>query len=389
MKRPLVSKSFLAPAVCAAVLALPSAALASSISGIVTAPGGGPIQGVEVCPTPQPYTFETSCVETGPTGQYKYDGLPGGNYMVHFSAERANLKYVSEFYNDRSYSWEADLFNLGSAEDKALNVELAEGGSIGGVVTDEGTDQPIADIRACAIDHEGIPVRCSNTGPSGEYQLNGLPSGVYDIEYEGGNRVNYLREFYEDAETWAEATDVTVAAPALTPAIDAKLAAGAQILGHVSTVGTGAPLSNEMVCAEEQAPGEYQACDWTDAAGNYAIRSIPAGTYLVAFGIEFLPFGRAVGQWWQGASTAGTATPIAIAPPETRAGIDGQLPARYQPPRPESLQVTLLPAPPTPRALHCGKGFRKKFVKGKQRCVKVHKRHHRRGHGPHAVATGR
>ncbi len=335
--------------------------------------------------------MKPACVETGPGGQYKYDGLPGGNYIVRFSAERANLKYVSEFYDDKPYNWEADLFNLGPAEDKALNVELAEGGSIGGTVTDENTGLPIAGIRACAIDHEGIPTRCSDTGPNGEYQLNGLPSGEYDVEYEGGNRVNYLREFYEDAETWAAATDVTVAAPALTPGIDAELAPGAQILGHVSAIGTGAPLADEMVCAEEQPPGEYQACDWTDSAGDYAIRSIPAGTYVVAFGLEYLPFGRTAGQWWQGASTRADATPIVIAPPETRAGIDGQLPAKYQPPGPEPLKVTLLPGPPNPKPLHCKKGFHKKFVKGKRRCVKVHKKHHShsRKQGPRAVATGR
>ena len=79
MKRSHASKFFLASVVCAAFLVLPSDALASSISGTVTASGGVPIPGVEVCPTPQPYTFETSCVETGPTGQYKYDGLQGGN----------------------------------------------------------------------------------------------------------------------------------------------------------------------------------------------------------------------------------------------------------------------------------------------------------------------
>ncbi|HEV7483021.1 MAG TPA: carboxypeptidase-like regulatory domain-containing protein [Solirubrobacterales bacterium] len=390
MKRSLVSKSLLVSVACAAALVLPSAALASSISGTVTAPGGGGIQGVEVCPTPQPYTFETICVETGPSGQYKYDGLPGGNYIVRFSAERENLKYVSEFYNDKPYSYEADLFDLGPAEDKPLDVELAEGGSIGGTVTDEG-GQPIADIRACAIDPEGIPTRCANTGTNGEYQLNGLPTGEYDVEYEGGNRVNYLSEFYEDAETSAEATDVTVTAPALTPDINAKLAPGAQILGHVSAVDTGTPLADEMVCVEEQPPGEYEACDWTDSAGNYAIRSIPSGTYVVAFGVEFLPFGRTAGQWWQGASTRAGAAPITIAPPETRAGIDGQLPPKYQPPRPEPLQVTLLPAPPAPKPLRCKKGFRKKFVKGKQRCVKIHKKHlrHSHKHGPHAVATGR
>jgi hypothetical protein len=391
MKRSRVSKIFLASAVCGVLLALPSIASASSISGTVTAPGGVPIQGVEVCPTPRPYTFETSCVETGPTGQYRYEGLPGGNYIVYFSANRANLKYVSEFYDHKAYSWEADLFELGSAEDKALNVELAEGGSISGIVTDEATELSIPGIRTCAIDHEGIPRRCSDTNANGEYQLNGLPTGAYDVEYEGGNRVNYLREFYKDAETWAQATDVNVTASETTPNINAKLTPGAQILGHVSEVGTGTPLGNVRVCAEAQPPKEYEDCASTDSFGNYAMRSLRAATYLVSFDVEYAPIShfQIFGQWWQGAATRAEATPIDILSQETRTGIDGQLPKRYQPPPPQPIQVSTFPTP-RPAPLHCKQGFRKKWVKGKQHCVKVHRKHHRNegGHGPHAVATG-
>jgi hypothetical protein len=355
-------------------MAAPSPAAAGSISGTVTAEGGGSIEGVEVCPTPQPYTFETSCVETGPSGQYKLDGLPGSDYIIRFSADRANLRYVSEFYNDKAYSWEADLFNLGPAEDRGLNVALAEGGSISGAVTDETTAQPIADVRACAIDQQGIPRRCSDTGTNGEYQLNGLPGGVYNIEYEGGSRVNYLREFFEDAETWAAATDVTVTAPATTPDIDAELSPGAQILGHVSTVGTGVPRERVFVCADEVDPGEYQGCDLTDSNGDYAIRSLPAGTYLVAFELEYMPFGLIAGQWWQGAATMAEATPIAIAPPETRTGIDGRLPELFPKPKPKPIQVSLIPRTSLPDALKkCKKGFHKKWVKGTKRCVRKHK----------------
>jgi hypothetical protein len=394
MKRSRVSKFFLASAVGAAFLALPVTASASSISGTVTdSVSHNGIEGVEVCPTPRPYTFETSCVVTGPTGQYRYEGLPGGNYIVYFSANRANLKYVSEFYDHKAYSWEADLFELGSAEDKALNVELAEGGSISGIVTDEATELPIPDIRACAIDHQGIPRRCSDTNASGEYQLNGLPTGAYDVEYEGDNRVNYLREFFEDAETWAQATDVTVTAPTTTSSIDAKLTPGAQILGHVSEVGTGIPLANVRVCAEAQPAKEYEDCAPTDAAGNYAMRSLPAATYLVSFDVEYAPIShfQIFGQWWQGAATRAEATPIDILSQETRSGIDGQLPKRYQPSPPEPIQVSTFPTPRSTLPLHCKQGFRKKWIKGKQHCVKVHRKHHRNesGHGPHAVATGR
>jgi hypothetical protein len=313
---------------------VPALAAAGSISGTVTAEGGGPLQGVEVCPTPQPYTFETTCVETGPAGTYKLDGLPGGSYLVHFSTQQNNLRYVSEFYDNERYNWEADLFPLGASENATLDVALAEGGSIGGTVTDEETEGPIAGIWTCAIDSQGIPVRCDLSDANGDYLLNGLPTGAYSVEYEGGNNVNYLREFYEDAATWAAATDVNVTAPATTSGIDAKLARGAEILGRVTHINTGAPLEGVMVCASQPEPAEYEACDWTTAAGNYALRSLPAGTYLVEFGIEFLPSGRTAGQWWNGASSAAEADPIVIAPPETRSGIDGQLDLFIPPPPP-------------------------------------------------------
>jgi len=358
---------------------VPALAAASSISGTVSDENTHVgIAGIEVCPTPQPYTFETSCVDTDSGGHYLLPGLPGGNYLVHFSAWRNNLKYVSEFYDNKAYSFEADLFALGAAEDRQLNVELAEGGSISGTVTDEGTGLPIAGIAACAIDHEGIPPRCANSDSNGNYILNGLPSGEYSVEFEGGNRVNYLREFYEDAESWAAATKVSVTAPATTPGIDGKLAPGAQILGHVSQVGTGLPVPDVFVCAIEKAPGEREGCDSTDSEGNYAIRSLEAGTYYVAFEREFLPFGPSALQWWNGKSSLAEADPIEIAPPETRSGIDGQVDRPIWHPAEEQHPGSPPPAP-RPKPVKCRKGFHRKLVKGKRRCVRKH-RHHRHHH---------
>lgn len=361
---------------------VPALAAASSISGTVSDENTHlGIGGVEVCPTPQPYTFEVSCVETDSSGHYSVNGLPGGNYIVNFSAWRNNLKYVSEFYDNKAYGFEADLFAVGSSEAATLDVELAEGGSIAGTVTHEGSGEPIAGIAACAIDEEGIPPRCALSNSSGEYILNGLPSGEYSVEFEGGNRVNYLREFYEDAETWAAATKVSVTAPATTSDIDGKLAPGAEILGHVSQVGTGLPLAGVFVCALEKAPGEREGCDSTDAEGNYAIRSLEAGTYYVAFEREFLPFGPTALQWWNGASSLAEADPIEIAPPESRTGIDGQLNKPIWHPEEHAPEGTPLP-PPHPKPLpKCKKGFHRKLVKGKRRCVRKHHKHrHHRHH---------
>jgi hypothetical protein len=368
-------------AVCAALCAAPAGAIAGSISGTVTAEAGGaPIPEVRVCQYERNGAVEESCTQTDGSGGYAFGGLPAGSYLIGFSGQPGNLKWADEIYDNRVHSWEADLVAIGASQTRGgVDAALAEGGSISGTLTEEGTGVQIAGIWACAIDHEGIPARCSESGPNGEYVLNGLRSGDYSVEFEGGNKVNYLREFYEDAETWAAATDVPVTAPGPTAGIDAELSPGAQILGRVGEIGTGAPLANIMVCAVEPAPGEYEACDYTDSNGEYAIRSIRAGTYLVAFGKEYGPFGVQVGQWWYGVPTAQEATPIAIAPPETRTGIDGRIANPYPSP-PESvaattsaIPLTLTKAPPPPP--RCRKGFhRRKLPGGRSRCARKHRR---------------
>lgn len=375
-----------------AVLA-PAFAAAGSISGTVTAAGGGSIEGIEVCARPEPYEFETECVATDVAGSYGLVDLPAADYRIRLSADEGNLRYISEYYDDTIYSYEADLFELEAGEDATVDAELAEGGSISGTVVDETTAEPIEGLWPCAS-AEWI-VRCGPTNADGEYIINGLPTGTYKVEFWGANAVNYLTEWYDDSPTIGTSTAVEVTAPATTPGKDAELAPGAQILGRVTESGTGAPLEGELVCAEE--PGfdgyEQAGCDLTDESGEYTIRGLPAGTYIVSFGLEYAPeFGSPVhGQWWQGASSREEAEPITIAPPETRAEINAVLPNPYSPPEPEPDPVLGSGSPDsaavTPPALvlkkplpRCKKGFHRKLVKGKKRCVRKHRRHRKPTH---------
>lgn len=370
---------------CGLAAALALAAIAPALAAGATVSGTVSdevtdlwIAGVDVCFQPQPEAFETECDETDATGHYEVPGLPAGGYYVRFSADRNNLKYITEFFDDAQGFLDRDLFNL-EAGGATLDAELAVGGAIAGTLSDETSGMPVAGVRACALDSQGFWPRCVFSDGNGEYLLNGVPSGAFRVEYEGGNLVNYLYELYEDAATGASATHVAVTAPATSSGIDAELAPGAEILGRVSDVGSGAPAADVMVCAEEPAPGEYQACAWTDPAGAYAIRSLPAGTYLVSFGLEYVPFGGLIaGQWWQGAATAAEADPIVIAPPEARAGIDGQVADSESPGVPSGIGATTISPPPSgaqPRAKpkKCKRGFQRKTVKGKRRCVRKQK----------------
>jgi hypothetical protein len=384
-----LGSAFIGGLLCLVVI-VPATASAATISGTVTAEGGGPIAAVEVCPTPQPYTFEVDCTETDGAGHYALTELPGADYYLRFSGWRENLPYVDEFYDDAHDFDDADLAHVDALQTLTIDTALAAGGAIAGSVKDDGTEAPIAGIRACAIDHEGGTERCGISDAGGAYVINGLPSGKYDVEFEGSNQVSYLHEFYENAATWAEATDVEVTAPATVTGIDDELAPGAGISGHVTDPATGAPAKGVFVCAEEPPPREQQGCAYTDEAGSYAIASLPAGTYVVAFELEYFPWGHWAEEWWNEAATMEEADPIELAPPEMRTGIDGHAsgPAWQQEPESEAepeaqpptvlLPPVTLPVPPHRRALKCKKGFHKKKVHGKVRCVKKPKHRHPR-----------
>jgi hypothetical protein len=372
---------------CAIAATCAPAALAGGISGTVSADGSGvPIAGVEVCPRRQPYTVETACATTDAGGRYALAGLPEGAYSLDFSTARANLKYVGEFYSDKRHSWEADLVSVGSAATVSIDAQLAEGGSLAGTLTEQGTGRPATGVRACAIDSEGIPVSCSVAGPGGEYRLNGLPSGSYSVEYEGGNRVNFLAQFYAGAQSWAAATKLNVTAPALSAGVDDQLAPGAEILGHVHDIAGGSPPEGVFICAIAQV-GEFEDCTTSEAGGAYALRSLPQGSYLVGFGVEYVPFGgRTAEQWWMGQETMAEATPIEIVPPQAREGVDGSVSgARYAKPSAASAPLAIAGIGPVPaglRPLRCRRNFRRKSVRGKVRCVKT-RRHRRAARKPH------
>lgn len=386
----------LAVALCGALGAIaPGAASAASISGTVTVEGGGPIQGVDVCPRSEPHAFETNCTETGASGGYKLDGLPAHSYSLGFYTHRNNLNYVSERY-DNTQSFPGDLLTLGAGQDlTGIDAELEEGGTITGTVRDANSLAPAAGVEACA---SGVfpneYFACQPTGSDGTYAINALPGGEYMVWFEGRNSVNYLSQYYDGVESSTTATAVAVTSGATQSGIDAALHPGAQILGRVTEAGTGVPLDDVEVCVYDplQSPSpEYLGpCDLTDPAGEYAIRSLREADYNVVFsqepGSEFILDDYFFEQWWKGASSLAGATPLHAAPPQSLTGIDAQLVNMIEMPEPEAIRVTILPTPQTPPKTQtpprkrCKKGFHRKKVKGKKRCVRKRHGHRRRAH---------
>jgi len=383
----------IAVALCSVLgMAVPSFAAAGSISGTVTAEGGGGIQGVEVCTRSEPFSFESPCAQTNGSGVYKIDGLPASSYHVAFFTYVNDLNYVPESWNDKPLNLAGgDTVPVSATQDvTGIDAELEEGGIIEGSAEDGETSGPAVGVEVCASSFSPVEsFGCGITGSDGSYAINALATGEYTVSFEGGNNANYLRRWYDEAEFSSGATKVPLTAGDTAPGIDAVLQPGSQVLGRVTEAGTGAALKDVEVCVYDplKVPSvEYAGpCDWTDAAGNYAIRSLPASTYKVVFSQEpapeFILDDTFFEQWWKGVSSVNEATPISLTPPQSATGIDAQLVNMIQKPKPEPIQVSFVPRlnglKPLPKK--CKKGFHKKKVKGKVRCVRKHKRHGKKG----------
>lgn len=394
---PRVRLTTIAVALCATLgMAVPSLAAAGSISGTVTAAGGGPIQGVEVCTQPEPFSFESPCAQTNGSGAYKIDGLSAASYHVAFFTYVNDLNFVPESYDDQPLNLAGgDLVAVGATQDvTGIDAELEEGGIIEGSAEDNETSGPAVGVEVCASSFSPVEYfACAVTGSDGSYAINALKTGEYTVSFEGGNNANYLRRWYDEAELSSDATEVPLTAGNTVTEIDVVLQPGSQVLGRVTEAGTGVALKDVEVCVYDplKVPSvEYVGpCDWTDSAGNYAIRSLPASTYKVVFSQEpnpgFILDDTYFEQWWKGVPSVSAATAIALSPPQTATGIDAQLVNMIQRPKPDPIQVTFVPRPQPPKPPRkCKKGFHKKKVKGKVKCVRKHKRHgkhHGKGSG--------
>jgi Carboxypeptidase regulatory-like domain len=219
-------------------------------------------------------------------------------------------------------------------------------GSISGTATAAGTGAPIAGLSVCAEANfvGGVASGCTATDAAGNYTIGGLPArSDYQVEFSALGNLNFLTQYFQGKEGLDNWDRVAVNDGATTAGINAAMNPGAQISGHVGEQGTEAAAEGVEVCALDPAPNpraeEFERCAKTDGAGNYVVRSLPGGTYVIVFAryrppVDSVPFAQ---QYYANATTKQTATPISLAPPETRAGIDASLVNR--------LQVNLFRAP--------------------------------------------
>jgi hypothetical protein len=164
----------------------------------------------------------------------------------------------------------------------------AEPGAIGGTVTEAGTEAPIAELLVEAFGINGTDGSGqATTDSSGEYTIEGLPEGEYEVDFTGQVcdsdpcDPRYAQRFWEEVKPFNPPTPVVVEAEQTTPEIDAELEPNGAIEGTL-TDSAGNPVADSFVCVNSHTEF-YNDCAFTDATGKYEVPNLPPGEFDVQF----------------------------------------------------------------------------------------------------------
>jgi len=180
-------------------------------------------------------------------------------------------------------------------------------GAISGNVTNL-SGSPIGGICAAATDPFGNAVTTVTTSSKGSYTITGLLPGAYQVRFEECAAGTHLTQWFNGKPVLGDADSVSVTAGQTTSGINASLGTGGTITGLVTNSG-GSPLANICVHAQDNR-GHAADSMSTGRSGIYSVGGLPTGSYLVSF--SDCPATDYLGQYYSGASTSNSASPVVV-----------------------------------------------------------------------------
>jgi hypothetical protein len=180
-------------------------------------------------------------VNTGATGEFRLNDLPGASYSLHATA----LGYVQRQYGQRHPTEDAVPIDLSVGETLAnIVVALAPAGGIAGrVTTEDGQPLAFADVEALRPELDGerrvlLPVGHATSNARGEYRIEGLPSGRYYVATldpddpgteDAAGRIQMVQTFFPGVATPATAERVRLSAGGELTNVDFPLVGAARV----------------------------------------------------------------------------------------------------------------------------------------------------------------
>ena len=313
------------------VLPFSASSQVTGLSGTVTEEAGGsPVNGIEIVVRNANGSF-VAFTTTDAFGDYQVEGLDPGTYFVNTAGSTG---LIDEIYDDVPCPGGSCSISIGDpipvvqdAVTAGIDFALAQGGTISGTITEDGTGAPLQGIDLDVFDAQGRFLSVSPnpfTDLNGDYVIVGLPTGTYFVEADPSSSQGYIDELYDDIPCLGcdptTGTPIAVTAPNDTPGIDFALEPGGSISGTVTEESSGDPVTSVTVQVYN-AQGRFVGSDFT-TTGGYSVSGLTTGTY---FARTFNSAGL-VDELYDdipcGSCDPTTGTPIAVTAPDDTPGVD-------------------------------------------------------------------
>ena len=297
---------------------------------------------------------------TNADGEYRLEGLVPGLYQIGFGTYW-DANYVPEYYDNALTVEEATPIALGGEPITGIDAQLARRSHIAGRITNA-DGEPLPNVHVTANRYsaaDGYWLSAGNvwTDENGMYDVAGLGPDTYRLEFIDGNN-RYLSEFYENARSLDEATDVVVGVEE-TVTVDARLVRAGAIRGAVTDANSQrlAFIAVRAYLRQDDGTWSHYSSAYTSESGTYELTGLPDGRYRVEFADESWPM-RFYPEFYSDVATLEQAQDILVAAEQTVDDIDAQLtscdpttlPPTPAPSQPAPTPTPTLPATPTPAA---------------------------------------
>ncbi|MCU0286523.1 MAG: carboxypeptidase regulatory-like domain-containing protein, partial [Acidobacteria bacterium] len=256
---------------------------------------------------------------TDADGYYTVRGIPAGNCTVFFYPAYAG-NYIQEWYNDKNSQETADVLNVTIGQTIGnIDAQLSTGSIISGRLTDA-PGNGIANVQAMAQELNDNSSHSCMSDTNGYYTIDGLRPGSYKVGFFTQNAGNYLKEWYNDKNSFDNADTILLASEQTIGNIDAQLAIGGIVSGQI-TDESGNGIENIHVYINDLGYSVVAYAS-TDSQGNYSVGGIPTGDYKIFFrGYQqnYVP------EWYNDKATFDTADQVSVTVGQTTPDIDAQL----------------------------------------------------------------
>jgi hypothetical protein len=299
-----------------------------TITGVVTGPDGKPARGI--CVLADGLTGEPSNVlaelvsgsigaESNKQGVYRLTGLAAGKYGLEFTPCES-LTVATQWYRQATETAGLTPVVVRDGHVTAdINEKMVTGQSISGRLTTAGSHRPVAGACVIATDASGNFLGFSGSRKNGTYKVGHLAAGTYNLQ--AGPCIG-------DALATVMRSHLKVGSSKPLTGINVSLPVAGQVTGRVTGGNPASPLGGACVTATPITGAGPPSSSFAGSDGVYSVGGLAPGKYRVEFSsLCVLSPGGFVSQWFDGKTSRGQATPVAVASGKSTTGIDAVLSA--------------------------------------------------------------